>query len=126
MIEALKNNTPIDLSSCTQKRDFVGVKDVSRAYLELAKDLERGGFDIFNICSGKATELSKVLEMIADQICAKRDLLHFGKIPPREGEPDLILGDISKIKKKLEWAPGDLSQALYDEFQLKELIQRNQ
>ena len=115
VVKALKNNQPINLSSCTQKRDFIGISDVCNAYLKMADDMNRSGFDIFNICSGEATVLKTFLELIADNIGANHKLLKFGKILPREGEPHLLLGDRSKIKTILDWHPNALDQAIINE-----------
>jgi len=118
VIDALKNNTSIDLSSCTQKRDFIGVKDICDAYLKLADDLTRGGFDIFNLCSGEATELSVVLKMIANSIGVDQKLLNFGKIPKREGETELVLGNNNKAIELLSWHPRQLDIAIKEELNL--------
>ena len=116
--ESLRNNRPIELSPCTQKRDFVGIQDVCEAYVKLAEDLDRGGFDIFNICSGESTELKTLLTLIADTLNANHRLLQFGKIPMRTGEPNLIVGDNSKASSLLSWFPRRLTNAIREDLYL--------
>ena len=118
VVEALKKNETIDLSPCTQKRDFIGIKDVCSAYLKMADDLKRGGFDIFNVCSGEAMELSKFLELIADKIGVSHELLNFGKIPMRDGEPSLVLGQCHKAFSHLAWQARSLSQSIKEDISL--------
>ena len=116
--ESLRNNKPIELSPCTQKRDFIGVQDICKAYIKLAKDLDRGGFEIFNVCSGEATEMKTLIKLIADTFNADHQLLQFGKIPMRTGEPNLIVGDNSKASSLLSWIPRRLTNAIQEELYL--------
>ena len=116
VIESLRNNRPIELSPCTQKRDFIGIQDLCEAYFKLAEDLGRGGFDIFNVCSGEATELKTFLKLIADALNADHRLLKFSKIPMRTGEPNLIFGDNSKASKVLSWIPRHLTNAIQEDL----------
>ena len=115
--ESLRSNKAIDLSPCTQKRDFIGVQDICEAYIKLAKDLDRGGFDIFNVCSGEATELKTLIKLIADALNADHQLLKFGKIPMRSGEASLVLGNNSKARKMLGWSTDSLNQAVFKALQ---------
>ncbi len=118
VIEALKNSKSIDLSPCTQRRDLIGIKDVCSAYLKLADDLNRGGFDLFNICSGDAIELRAFLKLIAIALEADQKLLKFGRVTMRVGETNLIMGDNSKAMKLLAWHPRELAIALNEDFSL--------
>ena len=116
--EALKNNFSIDLSPCSQTRDFTGVRDICEAYLKLAQDLTRGGFDVFNICSGFAVELNTVLKLIAKALGANQSNLKFGTISMREGEPQRIIGNNDKARTLLSWCPRSLDVALIEDLNL--------
>lgn len=102
----------VDLSPCTQRRDFIGVGDVCAGWAAMADDLARGGFDIFNICSGEATELKTLLIEIAAAMDADPELLLFGARKMRPGEAPVSFGDNSKAKALLNWRPRPLTQAL--------------
>jgi GDP-4-dehydro-6-deoxy-D-mannose reductase len=112
VIEALLAGKPIDLSAGNQKRDFIGVADVCRAYLALAGDMNRTVFDIFNISSGAPTPLRTLLMALAGKIGADKSLLNFGAIPMRPGEPPFSAGDASKARDILGWKPRPLAEAL--------------
>ncbi len=116
VVEALRNNKSIDLSHCNQKRDFIAISDVCEVYRKIADDLSRGNFDIYNVCSGRATKLRKFLIMTANCIDADEKLLKFGKIPLRKGEPNVILGNPKKTISQLSWSPLSLNQAIKNEF----------
>jgi nucleoside-diphosphate-sugar epimerase len=111
-VAKLRQGEPIALSPCEQRRDFLGITDVCDAYVRLADDLARPGFDIFNIAGGNPVRLRDFLHEIADRIGAKRDLLHFGAIPMRPGEPPASYADIGKARRVLGWIPTSLSAAI--------------
>ena len=116
VMTGLGTGTPIDLSPCTQRRDFIGVGDVCRAWLALADDLAGGGVDVFNICSGSATELRTLLETLADTLGADSGLLRFGVRPMRPGEPAISFGDNAKARRRLNWTPRSLAQAVREDL----------
>lgn len=82
----------------SQRRDFVGVKDVANANI-LA--LRRTGGGVFNVASG--SELS--VEEVADEILrclGKGEKVH---LPPPSGEIPRMLADISRARDLLAFTP---------------------
>jgi len=112
VIRALAKGVSTDLSPCTQKRDFLGVRDLCMAYLKLADDFGRQTFDIFNVCSGKAWELKSVLLELCRIMDADESLLNFGAFPMRPGEPMVSYGDNNKAKQVLDWEPQPIEKVL--------------
>lgn len=112
VIKQLVAGEAAELSSCTQKRDFLGVEDLSAAYVKMADDFARCNFDVFNICSGEATELKALLLELADIIGADPALLDFGARPLRPGEAMVSYGDNTKARKTLNWQPQPLVATL--------------
>ncbi|MGZ5897718.1 MAG: NAD-dependent epimerase/dehydratase family protein, partial [Xanthobacteraceae bacterium] len=112
VISGLRNNAAISLSPCTQRRDFLGVSDLCAAYLALEKDLPRTRFDVFNVSSGRATELREFLLGIADRMKADQGLLEFGKRSMRPGEAAISYGSNEKAARLLGWRPVELSAAI--------------
>ncbi|TAL09716.1 MAG: NAD(P)-dependent oxidoreductase [Nitrospirae bacterium] len=106
VVENLKKGLPIDLSPCTQRRDFLYIGDVAKAYGSFAGDLKRGGFDIFNICSGEAVAVRSLIEMIVSHLGASSDLLGFGKRSMRPGEPAVSYGSCERARQVLGWEPN--------------------
>lgn len=101
-----------DLSPCDQKRDFLGVDDLCEAYVLMMDDMDRCTFDVFNICSGEATELKALMLKVADLIKAKQNLLNFGARPMRPGEAPVSFGSNVKAKNILNWQPKPIEHAL--------------
>jgi nucleoside-diphosphate-sugar epimerase len=112
VVAKLRNGEPIALSRCEQKRDFLGITDVCGAYELLADDLARRGFDIFNVAGGEPVVLRDFVCAIADRLGAGRDLLRFGAIPMRPGEPPASYADIGKARRTLGFAPAPLRAAI--------------
>jgi nucleoside-diphosphate-sugar epimerase len=112
VISGLRAGKSIDLSACTQRRDFLGISDLCAAYHALEKDLPRRTFDVFNICSGMATELREFLLNIAGRMNADPALLGFGKRGMRPGEAAVSFGSHAKAVKQLGWRPTALPIAI--------------
>ena len=110
VIDRLKNGNSVDLSPCKQKRDFIYIDDVVKAYSLLIKDLNRGGAEIFNICSGQAISLENVVNLIAEAIDSKKSLLNFGTRAMRKGEQMISYGSNHKARETLKWEPGKLQE----------------
>jgi UDP-glucose 4-epimerase len=78
----------------TQRRDFVYVTDVARAfYLAATTDRVNG---IYNIGAGNPQSVNRLVELL------EGDVLH---LPKRPGEPECTWADISRIKSELGWEP---------------------
>ena len=113
VINHIKKNESIDLSTCEQKRDFIYVNDLVKGYEALLNDLNRGPiFDIFNICSGNATKLKDLLMMIASELDSSHDLLKFGARQMRAGEALVSHGSNKKAMRILGWKPGNLNEGI--------------
>jgi UDP-glucose 4-epimerase len=78
----------------SQRRDFVYVTDVARAYL-MAAESSRGG-EVFNLGSGNPQTVNRLVELMGGNV------VH---VPKRPGEPDCTWADIGKIQRVLGWKP---------------------
>jgi UDP-glucose 4-epimerase len=78
----------------TQKRDFVFVTDVARAFLAAAES-ERTE-EIYNLGTGRPHSVNDVIRLLGG------DVVH---VPKRPGEPDCTCADPTKIKTELGWEP---------------------
>ena len=112
VLDRLKNGNSVDLSPCKQKRDFVYIDDVVEAYCLLIKDLDRGGSEIFNICSGQAISVEDVVNWIAEKVGASKNLLNFGARTMREGEQMISYGSNRKAREILRWQPGEVQEGI--------------
>jgi len=78
----------------TQRRDFVYVTDVARAFLAAA-ETERSG-EAYNVGGGNPQSVNRLVELLGGEV------VH---IPKRPGEPDATWADIAKITMELGWRP---------------------
>ncbi len=113
VVASIHRGKAIDLSPCLQKRDFLFVDDLSTCYGALLKDLKREVIaDVFNVCSGQATTLKKLILGISKQLCSDPALLNFGAIPYRQGEAPIVFGCNTKAKTILGWHPQSLETGI--------------
>ena len=82
------------VGSGTQRRDFVYVTDVARAFLAAAESPHTG--EIFNLGAGNPQSINRLVELIGGPVV---------RVPERPGEPDCTWADISKITGMLGWKP---------------------
>ncbi|MBI1970561.1 NAD(P)-dependent oxidoreductase [Candidatus Woesearchaeota archaeon] len=95
ILDTLKKGEAPSIKSPGNKNDFVFVGDVADAIL---KSLEKDVAGIFNIGSGQATSLYKVVEIISEALGVRIN------IPLGDGTLD-FWADISRAQKELDWKP---------------------
>lgn len=78
----------------TQRRDFIFVTDVARAFLAAARSPIAG--QRYNLGADNPQSINYLISLIGG------DIVH---IPRRPGEPDCTRADISKISRELGWKP---------------------
>ena len=76
----------------TQKRDFLYVTDIARAFLAAAETQHAGRF--WNLGAGKPQSINRLVELLGGEKI---------RIPKRPGEPDCTWADIAKITAELDW-----------------------
>ena len=82
----------------TQRRDFVFVTDLARAFLAAA-ETERTG-RIYNVGGGNPQSVNRLVELLGADGSA--GVVH---VPKRPGEPDVTWADITRIRTELGWEP---------------------
>ena len=89
------NNKPLTIvGDGKQKRDFIHVTDLVKAFYSVAKSRRHG--EIYNVGTGKPTSVIEIAKILSKKI---------GFIPKRPGEPDITHANINKIKKHTSWRP---------------------
>jgi len=84
------------------ERDYTDVRDMVRGYLMAVERGEPG--EVYNICSGKAIKIKKVLEILLSFSKVKVEI----KEDPNRLRPSdvpILLGDNSKFIQKTNWKP---------------------
>ncbi len=80
----------------TQRRDFLYVTDVARAFLAAARTSKVG--EIYNLGAGNPQSINYLVQLLGANAISY--------IPKRPGEPDCTWADISKITRDLHWRPS--------------------
>ncbi len=78
----------------TQRRDFVYVTDVARAFY-LAARTDRVN-QTYNVGAGNPQSVNRLVELLGGEV------VH---LPRRPGEPECTWADISRIRRELGWEP---------------------
>lgn len=78
----------------TQRRDFLYVTDVARAFLAAAETAREGR--VYNLGAGRPQSVNRLVELLGGEKIS---------IPKRPGEPDCTWADIDRITTELDWRP---------------------
>jgi UDP-glucose 4-epimerase len=78
----------------TQRRDFLYVTDIVRAFLAGAES-ERVG-RVYNLGAGRPQSVNRLVELLGGSVVY---------IPKRPGEPDVTFANIARITTELGWQP---------------------
>ena len=83
-------------------RDFTDVRDVVRAYQMLAEHGKPG--DAYLICSGSATSISGILNMLLEHVDIQVDV-EYDPARMRPSDVPILYGSFNKIAKDIGWTP---------------------
>ena len=83
-------------------RDYVHVIDLIDAHIKALKSLGAPGHEIYNLGSGSGYS---VREVVSAASAAVGHQIPFVDSPRRAGDPAVLIADISKAKRDLNWAP---------------------
>lgn len=78
----------------SQRRDFLYVTDVARAFLAAAEASTVG--QVYNLGAGNPQSIQRLVELLGGPVTY---------VPKRPGEPDCTWADITKITTELDWKP---------------------
>ena len=109
VIRALLSGEPARCTHGNQLRDFLHVADVADAFVSLFASTVTGAV---NIGSGEPVAIREVIGRIGTKLQAP-ELLRFGALPTREGEPPLLVANVERLRSDLGWKPKfDLDRGL--------------
>lgn len=102
LIEKGKQPPVVFVGNLSTKRDFSDVRDIVKAYFLATQKCAPG--EVYNISSGKAWQIRKVLEILLSFTKVK---VKIKKDPSRLRPSDvpMLLGDSTKFRKKTGWKP---------------------
>ena len=108
-VKAAINDEPITLYwGGRQKKDYVFIGDVLRANLMAAERSK--GFSAYNAGSGQPKTMLKIAQTLEKVIGKNLTIQDMGE---RLGDPEVLVADICRIRKELDWVPQvDLEEGL--------------
>lgn len=101
-IEKGRREPVVMVGNLYAKRDFTDVRDMVNGYYLAALKGKPG--EVYNICSGKAVEIKKVLEMLLGMAKIKIKV----EVDPTRMRPSdipILQGDCSKFRRQTGWKP---------------------
>ncbi len=101
-IEKKLKEPVIRVGNLSAKRDFTDVRDIVRAYAELALNGRAG--ETYNVGSGKAVTIQSILDMIISLSSAEISV-EIDKTRFRPADIPRIEADISKLNRDTGWKP---------------------
>ncbi len=100
----INGHNPVIFEDGLQGRDFVHVSDVVQANI-LAMEKEDANYEIFNVGTGKMTNLLEMVEILIQKLGYNPNIEPEITNKFREGDIRYCYADISKIEKKLGFKP---------------------
>ena len=97
VIDSLKQNAPLNVTPCEQKRDFIYADDFAWAIGELLKNHAKAVGQIVNVSSGESLSLKGINEHCRKVIGSKSEV-NYGAIPYRENEMMDLRCSVSKLE----------------------------
>ena len=101
-IEKGKKAPVLHVGNLEAQRDFTDVRDMVRAYVLALEKCEPG--EVYNICSGKAWTIQKLLDYLLGLTTAKIEVRQ-DPARLRPSDVPILLGDNSKFVKATGWQP---------------------
>ena len=96
-------------------RDYVHVIDLIDAHIKALNSLGKPGHEIYNLGSGSGYSVREVVKAASDAIGHQ---IPFVDSPRRAGDPAVLIADISKAKRMLDWSPTrDMTTMVADTLQ---------
>jgi len=114
IISSFKDNkAEIDLSPCTQVRDFIYISDVVDAYSKLLRNLTFADkYNVIPLGTGTGIRMRQLIEIIQSHFPNADTKLNFGALPIRNNEVMYSVSDIEYLNN-IGWSPKyDISQGI--------------
>jgi nucleoside-diphosphate-sugar epimerase len=86
-----------------QLRDFLAVEELGDAFVALLDSAVEGPV---NVASGEPIALRDLVELIA-QAAGRPELVSFGAVEPRPGEPAELVADVARLADEVGWRPRE-------------------
>lgn len=96
VINQLRGNQPLDVTSCEQRRDFIHVDDFANAIEAILRNYSSCIGEIINVSSGISVSLKEIIEELKAGI-GSESTVNYGALEYRENEAMDLRCDTSKL-----------------------------
>lgn len=96
VIDKLRQNEPLNVSPCEQKRDFIYVDDFAASINDIMLHYDNAVGEIINVSYGESISLKEIIEICKNELKSKSDV-NYGALPYRENEMMDLKCDTSKL-----------------------------
>jgi UDP-glucose-4-epimerase GalE len=110
------NGNDFDTPDGTCVRDFIHVLDIADAHLKAFNYLEsKCGYSAFNLANQKSFSIMEIINAVERNLEVK---IKTEVSKKRAGDPDILMGDYSLAKEKLNWNPlnSDINKMIIDSW----------
>jgi UDP-glucose 4-epimerase len=101
--QVLEGKRTIELGNLSTRRDYIHTSDMARAISDLMIS-ETGGFDVFNIGSGKSFSAGEIIQFFERAINHSL-IVNVAKERVRKHDRALLQADITKLHRVTGWTP---------------------
>lgn len=105
LVQAKKTGQPVKVGNLKTKRDYTDVRDVVKAYADLA-EAEELEFDTYNVCSGTSRSGQEVLDLFLKKLdLAGKVHVEIDEALIRPDDPLDMYGSYERINQETGWKP---------------------
>lgn len=109
VILSLLAGEPTPAPEGAQVRDLMYVEDVARAFVALLDSPVQGAV---NVASGQPTHIRELVSLAAEAV-GRPELVRWGGLASREGEPPELVADVGRLQREVGFAAGvELSEGV--------------
>lgn len=98
IIKQLRENKPLNVSPCEQKRDFIYIEDFTNYIHDILRNYHKCIGEIINVSNGTSISLREIIEFYKHYLKSS-SVINYGALPYRENEAMDLCCDISKLLK---------------------------
>lgn len=112
---ATHNKKTIRVGNLSNLRDFTDVRDVARAYCQVALS-DNIHHKIYNVCSGKPLSGLQILNLLSAQLNKPNLKVEIDQGKIRPSDPAVLYGDHSALTEDTGWRPTITIQQTVEDF----------
>lgn len=101
---AQSTGEPVLVGNLKTKRDYTDVRDIVRAYTDLAL-AERLEHDTYNVCSGRSVSGQAIVDLLCKELGVENIKIAVDQSLLRPNDPPELYGTYARLKAATDWQP---------------------